>query len=253
MTHNLSEYNALCAFAVSQNSSNCLIQYNTGSHCGYYTETMQFPGSTTFDFFSVGPSNVCDGNLAEYQQDLTGNDGQGFINDTSNYPVRFTNNIAYRNYGSGITFTLSSGNVAINNTCIENGYGSTTTFNGVGIRWGQGSINNVVENNILLNNRVAGIHAVGLPTQTVDFNLYSQSGQLLHDGYNQSSGSYTTLASIKSAGYELHGLSGNPLLDPAYTPQVGSPALGSANPLVAPPKDFNGTTRSTKPAIGAIE
>lgn len=248
---NLCEYNALSQFTVSNNSSNCLLQHNVGQYGGYYTETMPFPGSSTFDFYSVGPGNVADSNYAAFQHDVTGNDGNGFIADTSSNPVKFTNNIAYYNWGGGITFTLTQGNWAINNTLIGNGFNGVPTSSGGGIKYS--TTGNTIINNIFLGNRNCGIHGNGsLSSQTVDYNLYSLEVPAIHDSYNAGVRVFQTAKDVAKTGQEIHGISANPLLN-NFTPQLLSPAIAAANSQTAPSTDYYGKSRHSIPDLGAVE
>ena len=95
ISNNLCEYNAIHQIVVCSGSTLCTVRHNVAQYGGYYSETMQLPGSSAFNFYAVGVGNVADGNYAAYQHDPTLNDGNGFIVDTSSFPVTLTNNVAY--------------------------------------------------------------------------------------------------------------------------------------------------------------
>src|SRR4029077_2049561 len=137
-------------------------------------------------------------NFASYQQDPTENDGNGFIVDTANYPTILRNNIAYRNHGTGISFTLTDGNTAVNNTLVENGYQSTSPNNGAGLRWNS-SKNNTVINNIFADNRACSVHGAGNMTQQkFNYNIYKPGVPALHDSYTAGQRVYNSVSNIVS-------------------------------------------------------
>jgi parallel beta-helix repeat protein len=258
ISNNRCEYNGIHQIAVASGSTLCTVRRNFVQHGGYYSEAMQLPGSSAFNFYAVGPGNVADGNHAAFQHDVTLNDGNGFIVDTSSYPVSFINNVAYRNEGSGITFTQTAGNSAINNTLVENGYGSTSPTNGAGVRFSPTSTGNTIVNNSFSGNRTCGIHSAGaLSSQGVDFNVYAPGAPAIHDSYDRTR-IYATAVDVRLAtGQEGHGFTADPRFVDPIAPDLrlapASPAIGRADPTRAPPTDGSGAPRHTIPDIGAFE
>ena len=254
VSNNLCEYNALCHISVTSNVANCTISGNTARYGGYYAETMQYPGPSAIDLFSVGAGNVVDGNLAEYQIDVTNTDGSGFIADTSTSPITFTNNVSYRNQGRGICLTATNNNRVINNTLVQNGYQTTSATQGSGVVCGPSSTGNTIENNIFVGNHYANFYSESaLSSHTVDYNLYDTSLPLVRDP----STFYSTLASLQSGGHEGHGINSTPNLvsttTPDFHPASNSPAIGMANAGISPADDFSGATRTTPTDMGALK
>lgn len=173
--YNTSEYNGRQHYGIqADGSSDCTIRYNTGTGAGYYSETMEYPGSSGINVHTAGSGNVVDGNWISGQRDSTLYDGNGVIVDYTPDGVRIQNNVVYRNMGSGITSTHSGNNVIVNNTCVENGYQTPDARNGAGIRMAQSDdVNNTLLNNILAHNKSCGIYDEHLDQQAqIDYNLY---------------------------------------------------------------------------------
>ena len=250
---NLCEYNALCQIMLNSGAYNCLVQNNTARYGGYYAETMEYPGPSAFDLYGVGSGNVVDGNLAEFQLDSTQFDGNGFIADTSGYPITFTNNVAYKNSGRGIALTKTSYNKVFNNTLVGNGYGlSSGRGSALGIG---GSSSNTIENNIFAsshNDHVSITNGSTLSAQHMDYNLYGPGADVDVGGVY-----YSTISALRAAGQEAHGIAADPDFvnptAPDFRPATGSPAIGAANGSVAPPVDLFGFARGTPGDIGALD
>ena len=259
VANNLCEYNGILQFACSAGSASCTLRENVGRYGGYYTETMVSPGSSAYCFFNVGSGNVADGNWAAYQHDPTQKDGNGFINDTSAYPVRFVNNVAYRNGGTGITFTQTNGNTAFNNTLVGNGYQSTSSSNGAGLRFSATVAHNTIVNNIFSGNRACGVQSNGaLRSQLCDYNIYAPGAPAIHDSYGQTTNVYQTVLDVRrAASQEEHGQSADPLLISVAGADFhlgqGSPGRGAASATWAPPTDHVGLPRGTPPSTGAFD
>jgi MYXO-CTERM domain-containing protein len=85
--------------------------------------------SSGVTLFEATGTNLVEGNISfentEFQQNT---DGSGFIVDEESNGVTFINNLAFRNAGSCLRLTRSSGTKFINNTCYHNSqFGSTAT------------------------------------------------------------------------------------------------------------------------------
>jgi hypothetical protein len=93
--------------------------------------------SSGFSLFGATGNNVLDGNVAFENVDVSAfpefnglpTDGNGFILDEGTTHGYLVNNIAFRNGGSCMKVTLSSGATIMNNTCIQNGQDGPTQFN----------------------------------------------------------------------------------------------------------------------------
>jgi len=254
VSNNLSEYNSIHNYTVTDLSSDCLVKNNVGKFAGFYSETMPLPGSSCFNFYNVGPGNVADGNYAAYQIDVTHNDGNGFISDESGHGTKFVNNVCYRNFGSGIALTRTANNRVFNNTFIENGWKRTRGTNGAGVNYS--AVGNIIKNNIFYKNTTAGIHGDGtINSQTINYNLYFGTSPAIHDSYTANQRVYKTVADvIAKTGQEKNGLNADPLFDKtSFRITKNSPARGKCDVTVIPVWDFFGVKRDTAPDIGAVE
>lgn len=152
---NCAEYNGTTHYGIG--AGKIIVQRNIGLYGGYYSELMEWPGASGVSVMtgSSGTINV-DSNYIAYQFDITGADGHGFITDQSQAKAIFTNNIAYRNMGSGITLHQAAASVVANNTCVENGYHSTYVRQWQAYRAGIRILSDpqphVIVNNLLVNN-----------------------------------------------------------------------------------------------------
>jgi len=214
-------------------STNVTIRNNTLSYGGYYAEAMENPGPSAISIHTSGDGNQVLGNLISFQRDITLRDGNGIIIDQTKPKVIIANNIVYRCMGSGITSAYSGNNVIVHNTLVENGYQTTSKWNGVGIRSPQPQdVNNIIANNILYKNSRGGMHFNGrLPDQKyVDYNLYflAPDTPLVSDSFDDESRTYYDLESLQQTGFGEHSLVADPLFtNPAeqeYTLQPDSPA-----------------------------
>ncbi len=253
-------YNGIGHISLREQSSNSLILRNDARYGGYYTETLENPGSSAININVAGPGNIVDGNIAAYQVDATELDGVGLFADVmKGASVTFVNNIAYRNSGPGIAATDSPNCVIINNTLAENGFGSSSPTNGAGIGLNRiADVGNVIVNNIFFRNRVAGIHAVGeLAEQAlIDHNLYDQPRTpLIRQSRPAAPLEYRAISEILP--WEGRGLTGpasfhNPeSFD--YRLLEESPARWAADAERAPECDQTGLKRSATPDLGALE
>lgn len=244
---------------MNDGSRACVVSRNHLERGGFYAETMRAPGASAISAYRVGVDCKIDGNFCAYQEDLTHYDGNGIIIDTSSNPVTVSNNTCYRNMGSGITQTLSSGCSIVNNTCAENGYNTTHAYNGVGIRFAKVSDDNAkVHNNIIYMNRRGGMMAADLSGQTsINYNVYTLASgtPVMRNGY---SSGYTTLEAVRSStSYEDNGRIGDPmfvnLAGVDLRLQAGSAAKDAGSASYAPALDGVGVARNGAPDCGAYE
>lgn len=213
---NVLEHHGIHHVAISSGSEACRVEKNIARHGGFYSEAMRLPGSSAFNFYAAGPGNVCVGNRASYQHDVTGNDGNGFIADTMPSGVLFEGNVAWRCAGSGITFTEAGPCVARSNVLAECGYQSKTPFNGAGVRYMKGV--HTIRGNVFHRNRTAGIQSGGgLVPCDVDGNIYSVQPIAVHDSFNGQRAFPSARVVYERAGKELAGHS----LDLAFAGEAG--------------------------------
>jgi len=244
---------------MNSGSRSCSVVKNVLEQGGFYSETMKAPGASAISVYRVSTGCKVDSNYASYHRDLTHYDGNGIIIDTCSNPVVVSNNVCYRNMGSGITQTLSPGCTIVNNTCSENGYNTTHAYNGVGIRFAKTSdINAKVVNNVLYRNRRGGIMAADLSRQTaINYNIYTpvDGTPLMRNGY---SSGYTTLAAVRAnTAYEDNGRVGEPRFIDGnagnYRLLATSDAKDVGTSSYAPVNDSDGVRRSSPPDCGAYE
>ncbi len=216
--NNTIHYSGTSHITVIADSTNITIRNNLARFGGYYTETMTFPGSSAINIHTSGPGNVVEGNWATDQVDLTGIDGNGFIADLmrDGASIVFRNNIALRNYGSGLRTTISPNTQILNNTFVDNGFGAGTTTNGGGIQLARDQdTDNTIQNNIFVNNNPAGIKSYRLldDQALIDNNLYYSvdGAPLIWDGFNADERAFYTIDQIISdSGWEANGVNGSP-------------------------------------------
>ncbi len=261
---NRCEFNAIGHIGTHHLTAGVTIRGNTVSYAGYYTETMEAPGSSALNAGFGADSLVIENNSESFQLDPTGWDGNGIMVDTNEAlgsiatPPVVRNNVTYRNQGSGITVTRSSRCTIIHNTCVENGYNAASPNNGAGLRLSQAeSTATIAANNIFARNSCGGLWLDGAFSDQafVNHNLYDMatgSPILARD----SAHSYTSLASLYTAtGREQHGVQAAPHFASAVDFHLAwpSPAIGAAYPTYAFPSDFDGVTRDATPDLGAYE
>ena len=259
ISNNRCQNAAVNHIGMNDGSRGCLVTKNWLERGGYYSETMRAPGASAISAFKVGPNCVIDGNYCAYHEDLTHYDGNGIILDTSTNSIKVINNVCYRNMGSGITQTLSSGCIIVNNTCAENGYKTTHAYNGVGIRFARTSdINATVCNNILSLNAKGGMMAADLIRQTnINYNVYTlvSGTPVMRNGY--SSGYFDLGAVRANTSYEQNGRIGDPmfvnLAGADFHLQAGSAAKDAGSASYAPALDGVGVARNGAPDCGAYE
>jgi parallel beta-helix repeat protein len=148
-------------------ASNVLFEYNIAAHNGNLAPSW----SSGFNLFTASGSsqtNIVRGNVSFENIDICGDpaggcdpatstDGNGFILDQQSTGALFVNNIAFRNGGSCIRLTNSSGAHVINNTCFHNAQDTGYAFEQDEIFF---SDNNSRNGAIVRNNVAAGISGV---------------------------------------------------------------------------------------------
>lgn len=130
--HCIADSNGVNGFSFA-GASNVYIQGSIAAHNG----ARQPSWSSGFSLFEAGGNNVLDGNVAFENIDVSARpefggrptDGNGFILDEGTTHGYLVNNIAFRNGGSCLKVTLSSGATLMNNTCIQNGQDANAQFN----------------------------------------------------------------------------------------------------------------------------
>ncbi len=237
-------YSGRSHIALHNETRDCTIRGNDVRYGGYYSESMEYPGSSAISIHSSLDGIIVERNLAAYQIDLTGIDGNGFILDLmkSGASVHVRDNVAWRNMGSGLNLTASPNARIVHNAFIENGFESPGRRCGAGIKLSRDSDTQLtILNNILSNNRDGGILAYHnlLQQLQIDSNLYYSAldGPLMWDGFEDDERSYKSLAAINThTGWEKHGQVANPRLrSPEKIDsfadvqlQFDSPAIGAA-------------------------
>ena len=193
-------------------ATRCKVQYNAALRGGFYSETMEFPGSSGISLNDAGPSNTVLRNYVALQQDLTGIDGNGIIIDFLREDAQAVvdDNISFCNAGAGLNLTASPGNLIRGNIFAFNGHRSTEFRRGAGIKISRDQdIDNTIVNNLLILNRAAGILSSGTISaqENVDRNLYLTTGEpLIWDGFDIGDREYRTLMEVQAVtGWERRG------------------------------------------------
>ena len=260
-------YSGTSHITLLNGGTRCTIRGNVAQFGGYYTETMEFPGSTAISVHTSHEGNVVENNFAAYHVDPTTYDGNGYTADLmrDGAGVTFRNNIAYRNMGSGIRTIESPNCVLLHNTLVENGHLQVDPRVGAGISLARDEdVGHVIANNLLIDNLTAGIKSsFTIEAQArIDYNLYATADgtPYLWDSDLFGKRSYQTLEAIRSAtGWEAHGVDG----DPRFVDRDGldfrllasSPAVDAARTLSFIPLDYDGDSRpkGDESDIGALE
>jgi hypothetical protein len=148
-------------------ASNVLFEYNIAAHNGNRAPSW----SSGFNLFTATGSyqtNIVRGNVSFENIDICGDpaggcdpasstDGNGFILDQQSTGALFVNNIGFRNGGSCIRLTNSSGAHIINNTCFHDAQDTGYAFEQDEIFF---SDNNSRTGAVVRNNVAAGISGV---------------------------------------------------------------------------------------------
>ena len=265
--NNRIEYSGMSHITVINGVQNSIIRGNRVQFGGYYSETMHYPGSSAINVHSSREGIVVEGNVAAYQIDLTGNDGNGYIADLmlNGAGVVFKNNIAFRNMGAGINTTVSPNSMMVNNSLIENGYNAKNSRNGAGIKLSrEQDQNQTILNNIFYNNTTAGIksYKIILAQKRIDYNLYyaPNGAPFIWDGYQVNDRAYKTIGQIRQGTpWEKNGKMGDPqfvdLSSQNFNVKSTSPAIDAGQTLSEVTNDFNRKSRPQKTSydIGAVE
>ena len=218
--NNQIKFTGVNSINLREGSTNCTVRGNQISHGGFYAGTMQYPGASAINVHTAGKGNVVENNHAYYQVDETGADGNGIIIDLmlDGASVIVRNNVCYRNIGAGINTTKSPNAIIVQNALIENGYKATLPRQGYGIKFSRDDdTNQTVLNNILCNNRIAGIVGVQLLSKQkqVDHNLYfsDKPTPLIWDGWEFGDREYRSLADLQKSNLAgAHSLYAKPAL-----------------------------------------
>lgn len=217
----------------------CTVRHNEVWYGGYYSETMQYPGSSAISIHSSRSGIVVEGNLAAYQIDLTGIDGNGLIVDLmqDGAAVTIRDNRVWRNAGAGLNTTSSPQARIYHNAFVENGFKSEGR-QGAGIYLSRDEdVQHTIVNNIFAHNRTGGI--VGYHNlskqRRIDHNLYfCPDGQpLIWDGWEVDERSYRSLEAVQQhTPWERHGIVADPrfrdIEQADFRLRSDSPAIGAA-------------------------
>jgi parallel beta-helix repeat protein len=197
-------------------ASNVLFEYNIAAHNGNRAPSWS-SGINLFTATGSYQTNVIRGNVSFENIDICGDpnggcdpatstDGNGFILDQQSTGALFVNNIAFRNGGSCIRLTNSSGAHIINNTCYhdaqDTGYAfsqdeiffsDTNSRNGAivrnnvaagisGIDGTNASGTVTVQNNVWVNNNAATPFFTNPTAANPDFRPSSSATELVNAG-----------------------------------------------------------------------
>ncbi len=266
-TYNSPLYQFPCAGQVE-------VRSNSLAYGGYYSETMEYPGSSGISLHTCGAGCEASGNWIAYQYDASGNDGNGIIVDyNKGNGALIYNNVIYRVYGSGIQLTESGNATIFQNTVVQAGYkedGTTaTTFarNGMALRLsGSGSSGtaNRIANNIFYRYANGGLFLDGVAFSSqeyLDYNLlYSPSKPVA--GVRDVNGSVTYYSTVSDFQAGVSSVASTISSDPLFTNEslgdftldVSSPARNAGTSLYSTSTDRNGNSRDPDhPGVGAYE
>lgn len=189
------------------------VRYNAVSGGGYYSEAMQFPGSSAINLNASEDGCIVEFNLAANQIDLTEIDGNGIIVDLMQAQARtlVRGNLCIANMGSGLNTTASPNTDIYGNLFVRNGLGGNEARNGAGIKLSRNQdINQSIMFNLFLSNRAAGILSYHtLESQrAVNRNCYFTKGApIAWDGYQADERAYYRLSDLRKATrWEMQGI-----------------------------------------------
>jgi hypothetical protein len=206
-------YSGISHIALLDGTSRCVVRWNVVSRGGFYSETMELPGSSAINLNHAGTDNVVEYNWASNQLDLTEIDGNGLILDLlqsqSNTIVR--GNCLFRNRGSGLNMTASPNAVVYGNVFAFNGHLGSERHNGAGMKFSRDQdVGNTVLGNLFLYNRAAAILSYRIlnKQKAIDWNMYlSAKEPLCWDGFDPLESSYRSLEEVRSnTPWEKHGI-----------------------------------------------
>lgn len=189
------------------------VRYNLVSGGGYYSQTMEFPGSSAINLNTAADECTVEFNLAANQVDLTEIDGNGIIVDLSQAGSQATvrGNLCLANMGSGLNTTASPDTCVYGNVFCRNGLGGRQPRNGAGIKLSRDQdVGQTITYNLFAFNRTAGIlsyHTLSQQRQ-VNRNCYLlKSAPIAWDGFEADERAYYQLSELQSAtGWENAGL-----------------------------------------------
>lgn len=202
VTSNTLTFNGRSHVSLQNGAADCVIADNWMSHAGYYSETMQFPGSSAVSIHSSLPGNQIINNYIAYQTDLTGIDGNGIILDLlkDGSEASVEGNYVWRNAGSGINTTLSPNARITMNVIAESGFGATQFRRGAGIKLSRtADTNQTIVGNYFLFNRAAGILSEDtiLEQRRINRNTYFSRSPLIWDSFQEGERSYDSIWQVR--------------------------------------------------------
>ncbi len=200
--------------ALLDGTGHCIVRSNTVVNGGFYSETMEFPGSSAINLNGFQDGNVVEFNFVANQIDLTEVDGNGIILDLAKTSAStiVRGNICMANMGSGLNTTASPNAVIVGNLFCKNGVRGREPRNGAGIKLSRDQdLGHSIKYNMIAWNRTAGILSYHtLQSQRrVDHNCYisQKSVPLAWDGYEGTERAYFELFEVRAAtGWETQGL-----------------------------------------------
>jgi hypothetical protein len=212
---NQASFNGISHIAFFSGTTKSTIRRNSVSNAGYYSQTMQLPGSSGINLNHVGEGNLVEWNGISNQIDLTDIDGNGIILDLTlnGHKIIVRNNVCFRNMGSGINLTASPNATIYGNILQANGSGGKDRRNGAGIKLSRDQdVGNSISWNLFAFNRSAGIlsYRTIKKQSLVDFNAYSSTwAPLIWDGFQQNENAFRRIIDIRSQlGWETSGTAG---------------------------------------------
>ncbi|MEM9942733.1 MAG: right-handed parallel beta-helix repeat-containing protein [Planctomycetota bacterium] len=181
--------------ALQEGTNNCLVLGNLGWHGGFYSESMEFPGSSGISIHSSLADNWVVCNRIGKQIDVTGIDGNGLILDLMEQEssVGVIMNSFSENEGSGINTTKSP------NAFI---WGNFIGFNRYGIKLSRNEdINQTITGNIFAFNLEAAIKTyrnIG-NQKSIDANTYYNEKSIIWDDDDPELGRFGALSVLKNS------------------------------------------------------
>jgi hypothetical protein len=207
------QFSGLSHIRLGRGVKNSTVSRNIARRGGFYSETMEYPGSSGLNLHFAAEGNLLEHNFVSHQIDETGVDGNGIILDLMEGPQAIVrNNWSGSNSAAGIATTISPNAIIENNILAYNGFQNDTFRIGAGIRLARDEdINNQITGNLFLSNREAGIVGFRVIGQQLDIdrNIYfgGNSIGLIWDGFDTNDRNYRSIQEIRdTTGWEPGGV-----------------------------------------------
>ena len=210
------EHNEICFsgrshISLQSGTERCKVRCNVAYAGGFYSETLEFPGTSAISLNDCLKGNVIEGNWIGFQIDPTNVDGNGVILDRMRDGNRaiVRDNYIVANAGAGVNTTISPRALIKGNCLVSNGFRTRDPLRGAGVKLSRDSdVDQTIVDNVILWNDV-GLKASRTirEQKQIDRNFYlSFSAPLIWDSEDPKSETYYSVWSVRRrTGWERRG------------------------------------------------